>query len=60
MRITKLKKYQIEEHNNSSLSILELIDNNHEENKDDEGRDKGDTNKKSTKLKSHKVNNQHL
>jgi hypothetical protein len=46
MGITKLKKYYLEEHNNSSLSILELIDNNHEENKDNEGRDKGDTNEK--------------
>jgi hypothetical protein len=38
----KLKKYQVEEDNNSSSSIVELIDNDHEENIDDAGRDMDD------------------
>jgi hypothetical protein len=50
MGMTKLKKYQVKEDNNSSSSIVELIDNDHEENKDDIGSDKDDNaNKKMVK-----------
>jgi hypothetical protein len=47
--MTKLKKYQVEEDNNSSLSIVELIDNNHEDNKDDARRDTNNANEKTYK-----------
>jgi hypothetical protein len=57
MGITKLKKYQVEEDNNSNLSIVKLISNDHgkndhdkdkndaREDKDDAGEDKDNTNK---------------
>jgi hypothetical protein len=48
MGMTKLKKYQVEEDNNSISSIVELIDNDHEENKDDAGRDTDDDANKKT------------
>jgi hypothetical protein len=49
MGITKLKEYQVEENNNSDLSLVELINNDHEEDKDDTGENKDDTNKKIVK-----------
>jgi hypothetical protein len=42
MGMTKLKKYQVKEDNNSSSSIIELIDHDHKDNKDDAGRDTDD------------------
>ena len=44
MGMTKLKKYQVEEDNNSSLSIEELIDNDHEVDKDEAEENKKDKN----------------
>jgi hypothetical protein len=56
----KLKNYQIEEDNNSNLSIVELIDNNHGEDKDDAGEDKDNANEKIIKTELIKVNNKYL
>jgi hypothetical protein len=40
MGMTKLKKYQVEEDDNSNLSIVELTDNDHREDTNDAGEDK--------------------
>ena len=51
--MTKLKKYQVEENNNSDLSIVKLINKYHEVDKDD-------SNKQNVKLRLYKVDNYNL